>query len=70
MVTSANHHHHQALYGLWMRGADWASAGDGGGPGEAGTSQEQGLLRHPATCCYSYTADSSVHGGGADLRPC
>lgn len=51
-----------------MRGADWASAGDGGRPGEVGISQEQGLLCHPATCCYSYTVDSSVHGGGEDLR--
>lgn len=52
-MTSANWH--QAFYGLWMRGADWASVGDGGRPEEVGIAQEQGMLRQPATCCYSYT---------------
>ena len=45
---------HQAFYGLRMRGADWAPVGDGGRPEEVGTTQEQGMLRQPATRCYSY----------------
>lgn len=52
-MTSANRH--QVPYGLWMRGADWASVGDGGRPEEVGITQEHDMLRQPATCCYSYT---------------
>lgn len=53
MMTSANRR--RAFYGLRMREADWASVGDGEGPEEVGITQEQDMLRQPATCCYSYT---------------
>ena len=54
-------HRHRPFYGPRMRGADWASVGYGGRPGEAGIIQEQDMLRQPATRCYSYT--STADGG-------